>query len=60
MIFLATVILPTGGPSCSLRTCTGTFSWFGNVNADHSTTEADGLAECAGVGQCNTATGLCE
>ena len=52
----------TGGPDCSLRTCTDSFAWFGNLNADHTIVLDDASSaevECSGVGTCDTSTGLC-
>lgn len=48
-----------GGPSCAEKRCGGSFAWFGDVNADHSTVKTDGSVDCSGVGTCDTATGTC-
>jgi len=45
-----------GGPACADLTCTTSFAWFGNVDSNHATTSS---SVCAGVGVCNTTSGLC-
>ena len=45
-----------GGPACADLTCTTSFAWFGNVDSNHVTTTS---SVCAGVGVCNTTSGLC-
>ena len=47
-----------GGPACADLTCTTSFAWFGNVDSNHATTIASSSV-CAGVGVCNTTSGLC-
>mmetsp|Transcript_6213 Transcript_6213/g.9365 ORF Transcript_6213/g.9365 Transcript_6213/m.9365 type:complete len:755 (+) Transcript_6213:104-2368(+) len=43
------------GAGCLKKTCPVANAWFGSVEFRHS-----GNATCAGVGQCNYVTGLCE
>jgi hypothetical protein len=52
-------VVSTGGPSCADQRCSGTFAWFGDINADHSTAADDGAVDCSGVGTCDTTTGTC-
>jgi hypothetical protein len=52
------VIVLVEGPTCRKISCSSSFSWFGNVDSDHSPIVAsDG--ECGGVGNCDYDTGVC-
>lgn len=44
-----------GGSACLEKQCESVFAWFGSVGKYHS-----GKLECAGVGDCNRRTGICE
>ena len=44
-----------GGSACLEKQCESVFAWFGSIGKYHS-----GKLECAGVGDCNRRTGICE
>jgi len=43
-----------GGPGCADLTCATSFAWFGNVDSNHAVSSV-----CAGVGTCDTTSGVC-
>lgn len=47
--------MTSAGYACEFKTCPAVTGWFGDVGISH----ANSLV-CAGVGDCNYATGKCE